>query len=51
MKATKENNHQTQKLMIIKQIILICIMILIGQKVQQGHMNSYSKPPTMVQNC
>ena len=37
--------------MIIKQIILNGIMIVIGQKVQKWHMNSYSNPPTMVQNC
>lgn len=37
--------------MIIKNIILIGIMIITGQKVQQWHMNSYSNPATMVQNC
>ena len=31
----KENKHQTQKVMIIKKIILIGIMIITGQKVQQ----------------
>ena len=37
--------------MIIKKIILTGIMIITGQKVRQWHMNSYSNPATMVQNC